>query len=145
MHELHILRHISVLYRYSQIHIARRLKSFDIGPGQYPFLLRICRQPGINQDDLSEILVIDKGTTAKAVKALKARGYIKKEADPGDRRMRRLFPTDKGENLRALLIGEILVEWREILRQGFSEEEKVQVDDLVARMAANAAKHTKGP
>jgi len=142
MREPSILRYVSVLYRYSQIFITKRLKSFDFCSGQYPFILRVARRPGISQDELSEELVIDKGTTAKAIKAMAARGYIRVEADTADKRVHRLYATRKGEEIRDVISG-VIDEWREILGKGFSAEENARVDELVRRMSENAAEYIR--
>jgi DNA-binding MarR family transcriptional regulator len=137
MREPTILRFVSILYRYSQMRIAKRMKPFGIGPGQYPFILGIRRQPGISQDGLAERLAIDKGTTAKAVKTLERGGFIDRRLDPADKRAYKLYPTKKGEELSAALDA-VLLEWREILFSGFSEEERKQAYSLVVRMSENA-------
>lgn len=132
-----ILRYVSILYRYSQIYLAGRLKPLRTTVGLYPFMLAICRQPGMNQESLSEILVMDKGTTARAVKELEHKGCIVREPDCSDRRTNRLYPTARGEAL-ADRLDVFLLEWKEILWKGFSEGERNQSYELVKKMAANA-------
>jgi len=140
MREPTILRFISIIYRYSQIHIAKKLKSYGIGSGQYPFILAICRSPGISQDGLSEKLVIDKGTTAKSVKTLESAGFLERKIDDADRRAYKLYATPIGQELQGAL-DTILLEWRDILWKGFSQDERKQVYDLAIRMADNAKNH----
>ncbi|HUW70319.1 MAG TPA: MarR family winged helix-turn-helix transcriptional regulator [bacterium] len=135
-----ILRYVSILYRYSQIYLARRLKPLHSSAGLYPFILAVCRQPGMNQESLSDLLVMDKGTTAKAVKELELKGCIVRKPDQSDRRTNRLYPTTQGEALRDEL-DVFLLEWKEILWKGFSDSEKTQSYDLMMRMAANARSH----
>ncbi len=137
MREPTILRHLSVLYRISQIRINRKLKPYGIGAGQYPFMLALLRHPGISQDALSRHLVIDKGTTAKAVKTLRKAGFVVRERDGGDKRAFKLFATEKGEALREILDG-ILLEWRDALWSGFDQKERDAAYSLAERMAANA-------
>lgn len=135
-----ILRYVSILYRYSQMYLASRLKPLHSSVGLYPFMLAICRRPGMNQEGLSEILVMDKGTTAKAVKNLERKGYIVRESDQTDRRTNRLYPTAPGEEFRDKL-DVFLLEWKEILWKDFSASERTQSCDLIRRMAANARAH----
>ncbi len=137
-----ILRFISILYRYNQILIGKRLEPYGVGPGQYAFILPICRQPGISQDGLSDCLVIDKGTTAKAVKALEQRGYVVRKTDLADKRAYMLYATEKGERLRDTL-EQILHSWQDILWQGFDEKEKEMAYEFVVRMATNAKNHMR--
>lgn len=137
-----ILRFVSILYRYSHMHIARRLQPYGLASGQHPFLLAVCRHPGFSQDQLSEHLVMDKGTTAKAVKALEKAGWIDRRVDEADRRIYRLFATKQGQELGSRLDA-ILLQWQETLFAGFTPAEKQEVFALVKRMAENAQSAAK--
>lgn len=100
-------------------------------------MLAVCRRPGLNQESLSETLVMDKGTTAKAVKELERAGCIVRKPDQIDGRINRLYPTPCGDAMRTR-IDRFLREWNDILWRGFSESERAQSCDLLQRMAANA-------
>ncbi|MCX7787018.1 MAG: MarR family winged helix-turn-helix transcriptional regulator [Spirochaetes bacterium] len=132
-----ILRFVSILYRYSHMYIARKLQPFGLAVGHHPFLLAVSRHPGNSQDAIAEHLVIDKGTTAKAIKALEASGFIHRMVDLKDRRAYKLFVTDKGKKMGAIL-DKVLLEWQETLFRGFTPSEKQLTMDLVKRMAENA-------
>lgn len=60
-------RYISILYRQAQAYISSQMKQYNIGSGQYSFLLVLYRNDGISQEELSDQLMIDKGTTARAI------------------------------------------------------------------------------
>jgi len=47
---------ISYLYRYGQIYIGKKIEPYGIGSGQFPFLMRLYREDGINQESLSDYL-----------------------------------------------------------------------------------------
>ena len=72
MTKLHndLLRDIGTLAR--TIHYLHDLhfKELALQRGQFIFLTRICENTGINQNDLSLLLKVDKSTTAKAVQKL---------------------------------------------------------------------------
>lgn len=104
--------------------------------GQFTFLTRICENPGINQIDLSNILKVDKTTTAKAIQKLIDAGYIYKEKDDVDKRMWRLHPKKKALEAYEFIIDE---ENRNIgvCFDKFSEEEKEMVYELVKKMSQN--------
>lgn len=132
-------RWISLLYRYGQMYAAERLKHSGIGKGQYIFLNALYRQDGINQEELSDYLKIDKGTTAKAIKKLEAEGFVRRTVSMDDRRVNRLHLTDKAMDIK----GEVratLLSWRNILTEGFTEEEKDLALELLERMGNNAAR-----
>lgn len=135
-------RWISLLYRYGQMYVGDRLKHSGIGKGQYIFLNALYKKDGINQEELSDYLKIDKGTTAKALKKLEAEGFVRRSVSRDDKRSYHVHLTEKAmsvkDEVRSALIG-----WRNVLTDGFAEEEKERALDLLARMGANAAKFAK--
>jgi len=91
--------YISVIYRHMQILISDALKPYGIGNGQLSFFLAIATEEGISQKKLSEELLIDKTTTAKAITKLEKEGYVRREVDPDDKRSQRLFLTEEGKEV----------------------------------------------
>lgn len=92
-------KYISAIYRHSQILLSARLQPFQIGSGQYIFLLTIAANEGISQKALSEQLAIDKTTTAKAVGKLEKLGYVSRKSSPLDNRFYELYLTDLGKSV----------------------------------------------
>lgn len=136
--EFSIGRYISTLYRYGQSHIAKRLEFLNIGSG-YSFLMTLYRQGGISQEALSNYLKMDKGTTAKAIKKLEDEGYLVREIDVKDRRAYNVFLTPRGFDVIPK-IQDAIKDWEKIITTGFSEEESHSVEQILAKMAENAAK-----
>ena len=56
-------KYISQIYRKGRAFISKGLTQYDMGYGQMLFLLQLYRQDGISQEELTEKLSIDKGTT----------------------------------------------------------------------------------
>ncbi|WP_298555571.1 MarR family transcriptional regulator [uncultured Algibacter sp.] len=98
-----ILREIGKIYRGLNSFSDFLMKSINLEKGQYQFLLRVKENPGINQQDLSSILLVDKTTTAKAIKKLVAKGYVIKKNEKKDRRNLNLHLTEKGKQTCILL------------------------------------------
>jgi DNA-binding MarR family transcriptional regulator len=136
-HDQSLTRWISILYRYGQSHISKQVDQFNIGSGQYVFLLALYKKDGISQEEISDHLKIDKATTAKAIKKLEKEGYVKRIIDSEDRRAFRVFLTQKAFGIRPE-IHNILRNWADIISGGFSEDEKKLVSELLGRMAKNA-------
>ena len=67
-------KYISQLYRRGGAFISKGMEKYNIGQGQFMFLMELYTQDGKNQEDLSKILKIDKGTTARAIKRLEEEG-----------------------------------------------------------------------
>ena len=67
---------------------------YGLTRGQHSFLTRIHENPGINQESLSSLLKVDRSTTAKALKKLTEKGYIKKVHPPNNKKDWILFVTE---------------------------------------------------
>ena len=122
--EYHLIgKYNSILYRLSQAFISAELKEDAIGSGQYPFLLVLYQYDGISQEELSNRLIIDKGTTARAVSKLEAAGYVQRRSDPDDRRLNRVYLTQQGRDVRPKLY-ETLGKWSEVMLKDLSQDEQ---------------------
>lgn len=128
---------ISFLYRFIQIYTDKRLKSFNIGGGQFPFLMTLYAGDGISQEEITRGVVVDKGTTAKAIKKLVKEGYIRKEEDPDDKRAYKVYLTEKALQIKPIL-KEISAHVTDILSSGCTEEEKEATWLTLETMAKNA-------
>lgn len=128
-----ILREVGMLSRAIQSISDIKYKEINLQRGQFIFLTRVCENPGINQIALSNLLKVDKATTTKAIQKLWDEGYVNKERDALDKRMWRLFPTEKAQAVYPMIIQE---ENRNIAIcfNRFAESEKRLVYELVKRM-----------
>ena len=115
-------QYISAIYRHMQILISAELAPYRIGSGQYIFLMAIAFRQPITQKALSEVLLIDKTTTAKAIAKLEAEGYVRREADPADNRYNLLYLTDSGREV-VPKVQEALARVKNKTRKGISDEE----------------------
>ena len=85
-------KYISILHRQANVFYSKEFNKFGIGSGQYMFMIHLYRNDGISQEELSDIINIDKGTTAKAIKKLEELGYIERIKDSEDKRINRIVP-----------------------------------------------------
>lgn len=115
-------QYISAIYRHMQVLISAELAPYRIGSGQYIFLMAIAFQEPITQKKLSEKLLIDKTTTAKAIAKLEAEGYVRREVDPADNRYHLLFLTDAGREV-VPKVQEALGRVKNKTRKGITDEE----------------------
>lgn len=89
------LMNISVLYRLTQKYFDRHLASYGIGSGQMIFLLLVNEHEGITMQQLTLLGDFDKGTTTKSIQKLVDEGYIEIRTDDDDKRVRRLYTTER--------------------------------------------------
>lgn len=111
----------------------------DIGHGPRRFLVEITMNPGHTQEAISERLLMDKTTTARAVKQLEQLGYITRRRDERDRRRYRLNPTAKGEAMLPLAL-ETRKRAHKALSDGLSENDLKKAAEILRQMADNAVR-----
>ncbi|RAU38282.1 MarR family transcriptional regulator [Enterobacter sp. ECC-175] len=71
----------------------------DLTKPQYAVMRSIAENPGIEQVALTEVAVSTKATLAEMLSRMEARGLVKREHDPADKRRRFVFLTPEGEAL----------------------------------------------
>lgn len=131
-----LFKTFSILHRHSQIYISRRLKKENMTGSHPPFLMTIYLNEGMSQNQLAETLHFNKGAVAKTVTQLENDGYIKRVADTKDRRVHRLYLTDRGKStIKALMA--IEKEWSAQLVDGFSEQEVQDLMDSLNKIISN--------
>ena len=82
--------------------------------------------PGISVSELAKRWKRTKGTVSVNIGALEKRGYIRREKDPENARVARLYPTQKGRELSTMhkmYDNREIVETRKRLREGCTQEE----------------------
>ncbi|MEG1311686.1 MAG: MarR family transcriptional regulator [Romboutsia sp.] len=119
----YIGKYISQMYRKGNSFITKELCSLGIGSGQFMFLLELYRQDGRSQEELSEILNIDKGTTARAIKKLEEQGFLIRVKDEMDKRAYKLYLTEKGKSVKERIY-DVLEQWEDMITTRLSNEEK---------------------
>ena len=92
-----ILREIGMIARALDSISNIEFKEYELTKGQYLYLVRICENPGIIQEKLSEIIIVDRTTAARAIKKLEINGFIEKKEDESNKKIKKTFPNRKRE------------------------------------------------
>lgn len=117
----------------------------DIGAGlaplnlklpQYDILANVFRQPGLTQQELANKLVVGRSNLSMLLPELEKRGLIRREADPVDKRLRRLTLTDRGRALTEQAL-QVQVAAIEDMMQVVSPEECDLIGDQMRRIATH--------
>lgn len=131
-------RWISLIYRYGQTYIGKQLQSYSISKGQCIFLIALYKKDGISQEEISEHLKIDKGTTAKAIRKLEKEGYVIRKIDSCDKRAYKVYLAEKALEIKPIIY-EAVHNWKNILTLGFTQEESNQAIKILEKMGKNAS------
>jgi MarR family transcriptional regulator, transcriptional regulator for hemolysin len=73
----------------------RRVRALGLTQAQWRAIAQLARDEGIKQATLAERLEVAPITLARLVDRLESSGWVKRRADPEDRRLSRLFLTPK--------------------------------------------------
>lgn len=76
------------------------MRKEGIGSAEFDFIHLVRHHPGITQAQLRDRLKIDKGAAARRAANLEAKGFLRREENPLDRRSQLLYATEKAENLK---------------------------------------------
>ena len=117
-----IAKYVSTLYRQGNAFLSKKFSKFGLGAGQYLFLIHLYKNDGINQEKLSEMINIDKGTTAKAITKLEQLELVTRVKDDKDKRTNRIFLTSKAIEIKDEFY-EILHSWENTITANLTEEE----------------------
>jgi DNA-binding MarR family transcriptional regulator len=134
-----ILREIGMIGRALDSISNIEFKEYNLTRGQYLYLVRIFENPGIIQEKLAEMIKVDRTTAARAIKKLEINGFITKEDDPHNKKIKRLFPTEKGEKVYPYIKSENDYS-NEIALAGLSKEEVDILFTLLLRVRKNIEK-----
>lgn len=131
-----ILREIGMVARALDSIANIEFKEYDLTRGQYLYLIRICENPGIIQEKLAEMIKVDRTTASRAIKKLEANGFIEKKSDSANRKIKHIFPTEKGKAVFPNISRENEHSERVALK-GFSQEEAQMLSGLLQRVRKN--------
>ncbi len=134
-----ILREIGMIARALDSISNIEFKAYDLTKGQYLYLVRICENPGIIQEKLSEMIKVDRTTAARAIKKLEMNGFIEKKDDHHNKKIKKLFPTEKGKNVYPFIKRENSYS-NTVALEGFSEGETETIFNLLQRVRKNVEK-----
>lgn len=77
----------------------RRVRRLGLTRSQWLVLTRLHRKPGASQSELAEMLEIEKATAGRLIDRLEANGWVVRAPDAADRRINRVYMTEKAERM----------------------------------------------
>lgn len=135
---------VSQMVRLHKSVLSEKMDKFGITYGQIGFIMQAVRHPGRTQDEISTVLSVDKGATARAVARLEKDGFIYREENPENRRQKLVYPAKKSlavfEELRA-----VLLESNELMLTGLTHDERDVLFDLMTRIIDNCRERMDMP
>lgn len=132
------IRYVNRIRRCLNMYRTKRLEGEKIDGFQYGYILRVCRNPGVLQDQLSKDFYVNKSNVARHLMSLEKNGYVTRRPREDDRRALQVFPTEHALQLLPLL-ERTTQEWKQAVFEGLSQEESEVFMKTLIRIADKAA------
>ncbi len=121
------------------LEMERRLKTAGVTLSQWFVLKQLWRQEGRSQVELQELLDLERATVNGLIQRMTRSKLIECKPDPSDRRVQRIFLTERGRALKQITPSfEEEVNARTL--QGFSEDEYTFFMRLLTRALHNTTR-----
>ena len=103
---------ISDVARLLRTEFDRRVRKLGITRSQWLVLTRLHRNPGASHSALADMMEVEKATAGRMIDRMEANGWVERRAEPGDRRVKRIYLTTEAERVhkRIWRIAEATVE-----------------------------------
>lgn len=131
-----VLREIGIIARALDSIANIEFRDIEFARSQYLYLVRIAENPGIIQEELSELLKVDRSTVARSVKKLEAKGLVQQMSAKDNRKNKKWFVTEKGAALYPFILAENDYSEKTSL-QGFSQAEIQALEEMLVRVREN--------
>ncbi len=95
---------INKLAHIMQVELERRLNEYGVTTSQWAILALLWRKEGLSHLEIQKALRLEKATVTGLIQRMSRSKLIYREADPSDKRVHRVFLTEKGKSLENLLI-----------------------------------------
>ncbi|MCE5285212.1 MAG: MarR family transcriptional regulator [Pelosinus sp.] len=134
---LEIAISFGIVNRQSQEYFTKAAASIDLTFSEWFFLSNLYAHEGINQEDLSNFLLVDRAATARSVKTLEEKGLIARRPDESDKRVKRLYLTEKGKSYKLFILSAVK-RWVEYVTLGIDEATIVESFKSLTQQAGRA-------
>lgn len=135
-----LIKFVNTISRITQSYTDEAMMKLNLTSGTYPFLLVLYRKEGINQNEISRELNVDKAMSARSIKKLIDLEYIEKNEDEKDSRAYKLYLTEKGRAIVPEVKKEIQ-QWIKIITKDFSKDEEALLEEMLSKVLSNSKKH----
>lgn len=114
----------------------QRVRDYGLTRAQCQVLFHLARHEGINQAGLAALLELEPISLARCLDRMEQAGWVERRSDPGDRRARLLFITDKAKPVLERIF-DVAAAVRSEALAGLSAAERDQLVSLLVRVRAN--------
>lgn len=131
------MRYINTIARCANLYHDEALRSTGLSSYQSSYIPIVCAKPGITQDQIARELHVNRSSVTRQMTSLEENGFVTRRRSSDDRRAVEVYPTDKAQAVLPA-VREARKNWRSLLLDGMTDEEREALDVLLARLADRA-------
>ncbi|MQY42988.1 MarR family transcriptional regulator [Epibacterium sp. SM1969] len=139
----HLIRRLNQIC-VAQFTTAMSEADLPLTPVQYSVLWAVEEFPGVDQASVAKQVGYDRATLGKVVDRLELKGFVSRVVSKTDRRAREIYLSEAGKDL-LLQAHPVVLACQDKMLPGVSDEERAQLVELLARVAAAANTETTAP
>ncbi|HEY4400249.1 MAG TPA: winged helix DNA-binding protein [Lactobacillaceae bacterium] len=94
-----IIRTIGAITRTIQMDSNEKFRPLNLNNNLFIYIIRVVEQPGMFLAELADSVQIDRATSFRTVKKLTQLGYLTLQDDQDNKKIKRVFPTEKAHTL----------------------------------------------
>ena len=79
----------------------RRVRKLGLTRAQWMAVTRLHRRPGLSQSEVADLLEIEKATACRLLDRLETKKWIERQPDEKDRRIKRIYLTNRANQVHA--------------------------------------------
>ena len=132
-----ITKSMSDIIRCQMRHRADYMEQFGLKGCHANYILALCEEPGISQEQLAKRIYANKSNIARQIAVLEENGYVYRENDAADKRTLHVYPTERALGLLPL-IREKQDEWDNFVTKDLTEEEIAQACAVLQKVKTQA-------
>ena len=134
----HIIRDITEITRCGVEYRTEKFAPLGLKACHGSYLQEICANPGISQEQLAKTICINKSNVARQAAALEEGGFLQRCSCGEDKRVMRLYPTEKTLELLPQ-INEIMENWQRWLVQDLDADQQLLLENMLLRVKTRAS------
>ncbi len=132
-----LMRQINIISRCGGMFRSERLKDTELSSCHASYILTICSNAGISQDQLARRICINRSNVTRQLAYLEEHGYVERKQSDTDRRVLLVYPTERAYEILPT-VKEVVREWNDYITEGFSADELDQLEGMMERIAERA-------
>ncbi len=132
-----LMRMMNMISRAEGIYRTQALGDASVWGCRHSFVLAVCHEPGMPQDNLAKKLCLNKSTVARTLSQMEDDGLIRREVCTSDKRKTLVYPTEKMLEIYPR-VKNITREWSLLLKEGIDGEELAVFERVLEKMWSRA-------